>query len=255
MKTTLTLLMVLVMQLSFAQTPVQTAQKDMQLTIQADNGYNGLAVAYNPKENVYYSVFAGNMGFPLEVHDGLTGASISTKEVGADVRGMWYNPKKKQLHGILVGNEGSYVMDMEGTMISSPKIINVGYGLDFNDIARFHNKKVYFLNGNGLTVFKQGKTKAVKNIYPEAFGIQGAESFNMLGFFHTGVKGYEIGVYNFVEEKLYLINEASGKTAAKVDIAFDSEYLELDRFKISYANKHLFLFDVNKRQWDGYRLF
>jgi hypothetical protein len=255
MKTTLTLFVALGMQLSFAQAPVQTAQKDIQLNIQADKGFNGLAVAYNQKENVYYSVFAGNTSFPLEVHNAATGASIATKEVGADIRGMWYNPKKNQLQGILVGNEGSYEMDLVGTMFSSPKIINIAYGLDFNDIACFHNKKIYFLNGNGLTVFKQGKTKAVKNIYPEAFGSLGADNFNMNGFFHTGVKGYEIGVYNYVEKKLYLFSEATGKTTAKVDIAFDAEYLELDRFKISFANKRLFLYDANNRKWDGYRLF
>ncbi|MGV3630677.1 MAG: hypothetical protein ACO1O6_05710 [Bacteroidota bacterium] len=248
-------LFVLGVQLGFAQAPVQTAQKDIQLKIEADNGYNGLAVAYNPKQNVYYSVYAGNMTFPLEVHNAVTGASVSSQQIGADIRGMWYNEKKNQLQGILVGNEGSFTMDIDGTQASAPKITPVSYGMDFNDIACFHNKKVYFLNGNGLTVFKQGKTKAVKNMLPQVFENQGIESFNVNGFFHTGMKGYEIGLFNLVDEKLYLINEATGKTAATVEIAFDGEYPEMDRFKISYANKHVFLYDVNTRSWDGYRLF
>ncbi|MCE3297301.1 MAG: hypothetical protein K0R65_3015 [Crocinitomicaceae bacterium] len=255
MKTILTLFVALGAQLSFAQAPLQNIKKDIQLTVQSDAGYNGLAVAYNPKQNVYYSVFAGNASFPLEIHNASTGASIYTREIGADIRGMWYNPKKDQIQGILVGNEGLYTMDLDGNTISSPAITNIAYGMDFNDIACYHNKKIYFLNGNGLTVFKQGKTKAVKNIYPEVFGAQGSESFNMNGFFHTGVKGYEIGVLNFADGKLYLINESNGKTAAMIDITFDTDYPEMDRFKISYANKRVFLYNVNSRAWDGYKLF
>ncbi len=240
---------------AFAQTPVKTLKKDISLQLQSASGTNGISVAYNPHLNVYYSVFAGNASFPLEVHNAVTGQSISSWEVGADIRGMWYNPKKKMLEGILVGNEGSYTMAVTEAGPSSPETTGIAYGMDFNDIARFHNKKVYFLNGNGLTVFKQGKLKAVKNVYPEAFGTQGVDNFNTYGFFHTGVKGYEIGVYNSVEKKIYLFSEANGKTAAVVDIAFDKEYLELNRFKIAYANQRVFLYDVDSRSWDGYKLF
>lgn len=256
MKKPLTLLLAISLTIGLcAQKPVKTVSKDITLSVQSEDGYNALAVAYNPQQNVYYSVYAGNPTFPLEVHDASTGKSLATQQIGADVRGLWYNEKKKQLQGVLMNNEGSFSIDLQEGKPTVTKIDSLAYGMDYNDVAAYYKNKIYFLNGSGLHVFKMGNTKAVKKLYPEVFEKVGIEMFNLYGFFHTGVKGYEIGLYNYDDAKLYLINAKNGKTAAVVNIDYFQDYPELDRFKISFANKRMFLYNVNSRTWDGYLLF
>lgn len=239
----------------FAQKPLENLKKDIVLEVKGQEGTNGLAVAFNPKANVYYSVFAGNENFSLEVHD-LSGKSIYSTKIGADLRGFWYNEKKNQLQGILYDNQGSFSFDL--TSEGLPQTIKISpffYGMATNDIACANHDKIYFLNINGISVFKQNKNKIIKSVYPEIIEKLGIYVFNVNGFIHTGVKGYEIGIYHFYDQKLYLIDEATGKTSGEILIDLEENIDNLKQFNISFCNQRLFLFDTKNRTWNGFKIF
>ncbi len=240
--------------IAFAQAPKQNASHDIVLTINSYDGNNGLAVAYNAKLNLYYSIFAGNQDYPIEVHDG-SGRSVFSTSIGADVRGMWFNDKKNQLEGILYDNKGSFVMKLDGSGYPKPvETSGASYGMESQCVAAFFKGNVYFVNDYGyLFKFKQGqkKSKEVKitDAYTEWF------SLNTYGVFHTGKKGYEIGLFNFINNTVVLFNEKTGNVGAIVNLDLPSDMESPDSFKVSYCNNRVFLYDGYERKWYGFKIF
>ncbi|MES2589624.1 MAG: hypothetical protein V4622_11645 [Bacteroidota bacterium] len=243
----------LLTQFVVAQAPIQNPVQDISLVIESSDGNNGLGVAFNPEKNIYYSVFAGNMHYPIEVHN-TTGKSIFSAEIGGDLRGFWYNPAQKCLEGILYNNEGSgkFYLDNSGfpLQINSESF---AYGMEANDVACFNKGKVYILGSGGISVFKAGKKKSklIKNtdLYSNY------DMYNTRSIFHTGIKGYELGVFNHADSKVVLINEKTGKTVSEIAISLDGYYEGIENFNISYANNHIFFFNKENREWNGYKIF
>ncbi len=241
-------------QLLVAQLPNYTPKNDVTIVINDEAGTNGLAVAYNSKKNLYYSVFAGNESYNIEVHNA-SGESLKTIPIGGDLRGFWYNESKNQLQGILYGNAGSFTFDLdtEGYPIEI-NITDFSYGMDDQNVAVYNNGIIYFANYDGVSSFKQGKKKLIKPKKLEIIESGLADAINFNGFIHTGVKGYEYGFYNFETSELYLINAKNGKTSATIQINIDEYFGELDSFRISFCNNHLFLYNVEDRTWNGFKI-
>lgn len=240
---------------SFAQQPVFEASNDVRLDISSTSGTNGVAVAYNPKKDLYYTAFAGNASYEIEVFNG-QGFSVFKKEIGGDLRGMWFNEKANKLEGILYGNAGSFTMPIGSDGFPGDiQITTFAYNMGDQDVATRFKKKVYFCGQEGFYIFGFGKTSNKVVSYPSGF--DGQDTYNMNGIMHTGVKGYEIGLYNHVNNTLDLFDEKTGAFKLNVKLNFISgETIETPyTFRVSYCNNRLFLFDTEKRQWHGFSIF
>jgi hypothetical protein len=240
-----------------AQTPFSTSNCDITLTVGGESGTNGVAVAYNPSANLYYSVFAGNTAYPLEVHNP-AGASLATHEAGYDVRGMWYNPEKKCLEGIAYDNAGSFevVLNADGT-IAGTKALAFSYGMGSQTVATYAEKKksVLFIEDRTAYFFKPGKLKSTKVVLePTDPGVM----LNTNGPIYTGVKNYEIGVLEAETMSVHLFN-LKGKETGTVKLNTDGCNGGIgdtpDYFRVSWCNGRVFIFDTVARTWTGYKLF
>lgn len=242
---------------AFGQTPVSLANCDLTLAIEESGGTNGVAVAFNPASNLYYTAFAGNSVYPLEIFDA-SGKFISSQEIGYDARGLWYNPATKSLEGIMYDNMGSFSLklNIDGG-ISGATEKSFSYGMEGQTVGGFSDKKKMILFVEGLTayMFKPGKTKSKTVVLtptnPNA-------ELNTNGPIFTGVKNYEIGLFEAETMTVHLFSSSSGKETASVKLASGScdEVENLPTFfRVSYCNERVFLFDTESRQWTGYKIF
>lgn len=242
----------LIAQFTLAQTPNLHPKVDLRLGITSDEGTNGLAVAYNPSKNLYYTVYAGNALFTMEVHK-TTGESIKVMPIGGDLRGLWYNESKARLEGILYGNAGTCSFELDGNGFPSTiSTTSFDYGMGAQDVAVYNKGKVYFADYSGVTSFKQdkGKGKLSKHV-----DIANYTTINFGGFIHTGVAGYEFGFFDYEENRLLLVNAKTNRITAKVIIDVEDAVESLENFRISYCNNRLFIYDGSNREWIGYKIF
>jgi hypothetical protein len=242
----------LIAQFALAQTPNLHPKVDLRLGITSNEGNNGLAVAYNPSKNLYYTVYAGNAIFTMEVHKS-TGESIKVMPIGGDLRGLWYNESKARLEGILFENAGTCSFELDGNGFpSSISTKSFDYGMGAQDVAVYNKGKVYFADYSGVTSFKQdkGKGKLRKHVDLERY-----TAINSGGFIHTGVIGYEFGFFDYEENVLMLVSAKTMRITAKVTISIQEEIESLENFRISYCNRRLFIYNGYSREWIGYKIF
>jgi hypothetical protein len=236
-----------------AQTPLSSSNCSLTLSVSnEEDGTNGVAVAYNPTNNLYYTIFAGNAEYPIETHT-TSGASINSQDANFDCRGLWYNPTTKCLEGISYGNTGSMKFLLDGTgKIMGTKETTFSYGMEAQTVAVYAEKKKALMFVEGITVsfFKPGKAKA-KTLtldFPSDLNL------NTNGAAYTGVKNYEIAIMEAGVNVVHLFSAKTGKETGQVKL--DTKDMELPSFfNASYANNLFFVFDVNARTWSGYKLF
>lgn len=242
---------------ALGQTPVSRANCDLTLAIEESGGTNGVAVAYNPASNLYYTAFAGNSVYPLEIFDA-SGKFISSQEIGYDARGLWYNPATKSLEGIMYDNMGSFSMKLNtdgGISNSTEKPFS--YGMEGQTVGSFNEKKkmILFVEGTTAYMFKPGKTKSKTVTLSPA---NANADLNTNGPIFTGVKNYEIGLFEAETMTVHLFSASSGKETASVKLS-GGTCGEIGNpptyFRVSYCNQRVFLFDTESRQWTGYKIF
>lgn len=242
---------------AIAQKPLTASNCDITLTVQGEGGTNGVSVAYNPTNQVYYTVFAGNADYEIETHN-ISGTSIARQAIGFDVRGMWYNPTKKGLEGISYDNVGGFevVLNSDGS-ISGTKESTFSYGMESQTVATYaaKMKSVMFVEGNTVSFFKTGKTK-VKTVLLSSTDME--VSLNTNGPIYTGIKNYEIGLLESETMTIHLFSASSGKETGKVKLNSEACNSLVDfpnYFRVSYCNDRVFIFDTDSRTWTGYKLF
>ncbi|HYG15432.1 MAG TPA: hypothetical protein VEC12_06725, partial [Bacteroidia bacterium] len=76
---------------------------------------------------------------------------------------------------------------------------------------------------------------------------------NNTAVIYTGVKGKEAGILDYENKKVYLFDISGGKLTHTVNLPSNATVHEFFRF--SFANGHIWLYDVNSRSWTGYKLF
>lgn len=239
-----------------AQQPLSTSNSTLKLTINDESGTNGLAVVYNAKNNLYYSIFAGNEVYPLETHTA-NGSTIASQEAGFDARGMWYNSKKNCLEGIMFGNNGTITLKLDATgKIEGSNLSSFSYGMGEQTVATYAEKKkaIMFVEGNNVSFFKPGSTKA-KTI---SLLVPSGVSLNTNGPAYTGVKNYEIALLESGGNVVHLFSEKTGEETGKVKLNFNNlgDDFEIPLlYRVSYTNNMLFVYDVNSRTWSGFKLF
>ena len=238
---------------SVAQNFNSAPSESLSLEIGGKNGNNGLAVVYNKKKDIYYSVFAGNASYPVEVHKA-NGMSIYSNKIGVDVRGMWYDKKCKCLTGTVYGNKKTYKLDLDKTgMPLSTTTEAKSYGLEGQGHTVGSKKYIYSLNTLGvvLKMKKSGdvsKGIAIKRDYSDF------SNLNKNGIVYTGIKGFEIGFINVRTSSLELFSEKTGRLTKSIKIDLMSGKGMPSNFNVAYANKHLFIFDKQTRNWKGFKI-
>lgn len=239
-----------------AQQPVAASDCDVKLAVQGKDGSNGVAVAYNPSANVYYTVFAGNDLFPIQLHN-TNGASLSTEAIGYDVRGMWYNPAKNCLEGISYNNTCGFELKLNSDgSIADRTATAVSYGMGNQTVAAYAAKErsVLFVEGRTAYFFKPGKKRAKQvELLPKETDIW----LNTNGPIYTGVKHYEIGLLDTKSMSVILFNKKGKQTGmVKLNVESCTELQDYPlNFRVSWCNDRVFIFDPDARTWTGYKLF
>ncbi|RXK61460.1 hypothetical protein ESA94_00115 [Lacibacter luteus] len=243
-----------------------TASQVMKIKIPS-GGANAASVVYNPKTKKYYAAQAGNMNFPLVIFDE-DGAVISDQEQTTmiDVRGLWYNPKTKDMEGNGYNDNGWFTYEMGKNGI--PEKVKVQkQGLSQPDansagVLNTNDNEVLFLSGLNIVCYNTDGTDKRKTIQIH-FGATSAaddtqlsiadfeNTYNIRSLIFTGTKGVEIGVLNVAKKQVELYDIKTGYM--KQTIKIPAEFAIETYFNFSYANGIYWLFDKNERYWYGYR--
>nr|WP_294905439.1 hypothetical protein [uncultured Lacibacter sp.] len=245
---------------------IVNAEKVMDMDI-PEGGANGAAVVYHPQEKLYYAAQAGNMVFPLVIFNA-NGKVVSAddQQTLIDVRGLWYNPKTKKLEGNAYNEFGwfSYELNSEGQPTS---VINKKEGMyqpDQNSagVLNTEDNEVLFLNALNIACYTVDGVDKRKNIKLN-FGATSTgdavdisiesfeETYNVRSMVYTGIKGAEIGLLNVVKKQVELYNIKTGYMSQVIKLPIE---FEVERFfNFSYANGIYWVFDKQKRKWNGYK--
>lgn len=238
-----------------AQVPLKTAKEAFTYSIVSQNGTNACAVTYNPGSGYYYTAFAGNAGFPLEVFD-TNGKPIAQTETGVDLRSLWYDAKRNALQGLAYPQRGKFSIGLSGNGIPvsikepSQKIINSIPNSQSTStpggklgLLLFDGRTVYCLNPSSL---KQKGSITPTNLPGDMANL------NSTTVVYTGVKGYELGFYDSFEAKMYFTDTKGRYTGSSL---LPATAPDADVFRLAYANNLLWLYDADERIWFAYRLF
>ncbi|MFZ5553320.1 MAG: hypothetical protein ACOZCO_09410 [Bacteroidota bacterium] len=232
---------------------VGTAKSDILLMIHSTEGNNGCSVFYIPERKLYYTFYAGNSDYPLEIFND-KGKNIYSQPIGIDARGLWYNPKSKKLEGIAYG-KGFFSIELtaEGYPLT-PVYINqtVTFAGD-QQVACFspaHGEIYQYSEG---VIYTWSRKKLKKKSAVTITGLpESPEMINSTSLIYTGYKGYEFGLLNWDMKKIYLFDK-SGKYTFAIDLPGSA--VTNDVFRFSYANDRVFLYNVDTRTWTGYPVF
>jgi hypothetical protein len=237
--------------IGLAQTPLKNAVTVMRYQIKSENGTNAIAVTYNPKNDLYYTVFAGNAAYPLEVFDG-KGNNKYSAEIGVDVRGLWYNEKKKTLEGLVYPKKGKFSIDLDYSgMPGSLKQINAspsGIPSD-QSTASYTGKTLLLFNGESVYCLNPANLKLKFTVNLTNIP---TNKVNYTTVVYTGVKGYELAFYNSSENKIYFADMKGFQTGTT---KLPADAPQAEAFRFSYTNNLLWLYNAEDRVWFGYRVF
>jgi hypothetical protein len=226
------------------------------LQISQEEGTNGSGVAYNPIKQLYYTIIAGNTDYPLEVFDG-NGNSTFQTSAGVDMRGIWWNAKTNSLEGNSYG-EGSivsYVMNESSFPDGGAQTVTTAR--DFQPLEQavgvYDAKKkavVYYSDGY-VYWYSRSKGTLAKKLKLDIGANK--EDFNNYSIIYTGVKNMELGLLDYNNKVVYLFSAKSGKSTAS--IILPSNAVTFNAFRFAYANKQVFLYDIDARSWTAYKIF
>lgn len=213
------------------------------------NGNNGAGLCFNPNKSLYYTVFAGNANFDLEVFNS-EHTVIYKGPISADVRSLWFNPKKNILEGVLFNNEGSFqiLLDEQG-IPQTLEITDRKFGHNPQYGATFNPKKgeIIFVENMQIHIYKGKKKRTIKLNGTTDNLVESAPQW-------TGIPGYELAILGTEQHIVYLFDYKSGKQTAQVAIPdFDGKNIYI--LNCGYSQKEFFLFQKELKIWYGYTIF
>jgi hypothetical protein len=243
-----------------------SAEKVMEMKI-PEGGANGAAVIYHPKEKLYYAAQAGNMNFPLVIFNE-DGDVVSGDEQATliDVRGLWYNPKTKQLEGNGYKDFGWFAYDLDKKGL--PEKINIkkeGSNQPDDNSAGVLNtdgNEVLFLDGLNVVCYSTDGSDKRKSIQIH-FGAMNAgdatslsqsdfeQTYNTRSVIYTGIKNAEIGLLNIAKKQVELYDSKTGYMSQVIKLPIDFEMETY--FNFSFSNGIYWVFDKQKRKWNGFK--
>ncbi len=230
-----------------------TLQSDIALAFTGYDGTNSCSVTWNPEKQLYYAVFAGNGDYPLETFDS-RGMQVHGGIIGADTRGIWYNPKTKQIEG--VDFDGGYfktVLDDAGHPVNSVEVKAEAVPGALQSIWQFNpTTGGIYLYAEGNIMGYSKKKFILKDVIKIGSLPCSLDEINHTTVVYTGHKNYEFGFLDFVNYKVHLIN-TKGEFTASLDLPDDAILNEA--FCFAFANDRIWLYSLDERVWKGYPAF
>jgi len=236
---------------SQSQNPQTSATLDM--TLQCTGGTNNrTGIAFNPNQQLYYSVNAGTTGYPIETFD-VTGNPVASVAQGFDYRGAWWNPNTSVLEGNGFSNNGIWIQDLDASFYALGSGTNdvTGSGPDAQSSANYdpvNDEVIHYFDGQIYSydrlTYNLVTTTAITGL-PVAFS-----NLNSNSVAYTGVSGMEIGVYDYSNTAFYFINKANGAYVMTCELPVSAP--SPTQFKMGFANGRLWLYNDVTSQWEGY---
>ncbi len=234
---------------------IDNPKPGLKLAILQEEGTNGCAIAYNPTQGLYYAVIAGNATFPLEVFNA-KGENVYQTTAGSDIRGIWWNPKTKQLEGNGYDDVGivAFNCDKEGLPTSGNSTVFSGNNhqpLD-QSVGTFDPIKKMMLYYENGSIYQYTRKKGLW-VKSTDLKIDEVSVINNTSMIYTGKKDMEYGLLDYQNKKVLLFSAKTG--ALTKTIQLPSTASTNASFRFGYANGHVFLFDADERIWTGYKVF
>jgi clan AA aspartic protease (TIGR02281 family) len=241
----------------------------MTLHIDRPGGANGANVVWHPGQKKYYAAQGGNAAFPLEIFDE-KGKMVSDDQQSTmfDVRGFWYNSKKKTFEANGYSDYGwvEYKLNSKGIPTGVKEMFTGRHQPDDQSAGVYDTKNnvVYFYNFSsvGLDRYQMSDGTSDTTI-PLHLGIKNKAdikddaqddikyNYNENEVVYTGIPKSEIGVLNVKEKQVELYSLATGLITKVLPLPEDAPTNELMNF--SYSNGIDWLFDKSERTWHGYK--
>jgi hypothetical protein len=218
-------------------------------TLSGGSSYTKFSVAYNPVNNVYYTL-NGNY---LQTHSTVTGALLISM-YSSGLRSIWWNANTSALEGNGYSSLGivQFTLSSIGyptsrtTLFSGsnhqPTLNSQGaYDSGNNEIFYFYNGYVY--RYSRVTGSLLGTT-AVSGL-PVA-----VSSLTYYNVVYTGCSGKEVGVYDRINRRLYFINKSTGAYVGYSQLPVGAS--SPNSYSISFADDKLWI--SNGYSWTGYKV-
>ncbi|MBK9732843.1 MAG: T9SS type A sorting domain-containing protein [Chitinophagaceae bacterium] len=232
------------------------AIEEISYTYVLPDGTNASGIAYNPNLDIYYTVIAGNSGFPLETFDP-SGASLFQSNTGFDFRGLWWNANTSQLEGNGYYNFGLWSPDLNanGYALNTGTSIFTGQNQpdaqSCGDYDYCADEIIYYFNG---AVYRVNRTT---NALLGSFALTGLpvplSNINTTSIVFTGCSGNEIALEDYVNKNILLFNKTTGAYSGSSQLPANA--VTSQSFRLSYANNMIWLYDAYTRTWTSYSIF
>lgn len=226
------------------------------LKLKSTEGTNGSALAWSPTSKVYCSVIAGNGDFPLDLFSE-SGVHLQTTNAWEDMRGLWFNP----VYSVFEGNTYTYG-DVVSFGIEAGKLIEEEPLFELMELPIPDKQLVLTLNtAKNQLVYLNRNASSIHFINSESgeslkeLSIKfpcPSDEINYTSLIYTGVSEAPYGVLNYAKKLIYLYSDNGGNPV--ITIKLPKGAVTNDMFRFSFANNHVWLYDVNSRSWTGYKI-
>jgi hypothetical protein len=213
---------------------------------------NQAGVAYNPDENLYYTVRAGSSGYTLYTFDE-TGTQVAANTANFDFRGLWWNPNTSSLEGSSFAANGYRRVDLDAngyalsTGTNDPASNDQPDSQSQADYDYALDEVIYYNNGS---IYKTSRTTGA--YIGSAIPITGLPGNTLNSTFvgYTGIPGGEVLIYDYVNKAVYFVDKTTGIYSHSVQLPVSApgqSYLNT-----SYANGHIWISDGSL--WYSYKI-
>lgn len=250
--TLLSMLSVCISTNCFAQLPLGSATLD--LTLQCAGGsVNRSGIAYNPNQQLYYSVNAGGGSFPIETFSS-TGTPMASIASGYSYRGFWWNPNNNTAEGKVIGSGGIVQQNLDGSFypLGTGNLIVAGSGPDAQSCGDYDwvdDEIVYYFNGS-IYRYDRATHTLIASIavtgLPAPIG-----NLNTNTATYTNVTGMEIGLYDGINKAFYFINKLTGVYATSCQLPLTAP--PGANFQMGFENGYFWIYNTASSQWEGYK--
>ena len=248
---------------SIAQPQKKVLKKVMEIImpgVQGDDGSNGASIVFHPVSKKYYIPMVGNAVYPFATFDS-KGKLLYQTDAGKDLRGIWYNPKTKNIEGNCYDEGGwiKYPLSAKGEVNPSEILIEGLKQPESQSVGVFNAKEniVYFLYQTGVVIYnmkgEEQKTIELKKLKSDTAILFDSETatYNISEIIYTGIPKAEIGILNIETKKIEFYNKATGIYTTEWILPEDAVVER--NFNFAYANGMVWLFDKENRKWLGYK--
>lgn len=214
---------------------------------------DGGAVVFNPQKKVYYCSFFGAQGSPLFMFDSLGKYAQAQTQIGLDCRALWYNAKQGCLEGSASEVEEYFQLTLDGKgapeglsniYTGTYHIFELGMGswvAGKSEVWYYANRFVH-------------RYRVRKDNEPALFELELDDHYfdvNAFAMVYTGLRGAEVGLYDYVKNRVLLFSKRNGKLRRILNISHVNSPRPSSA-GFSYSNGMFWLYDNAEGSWWGY---